>query len=78
MNDFLNKDTLIVLCFEEGSGKGWHLPSLSDPNALCRTFGAPPSFTAPDPRPYGRGYVRLKARVVGEVKVLFRQTLSGL
>ncbi len=24
------------------------------------------------------GYVRLKARVVGEVKVLFRQTLSGL
>jgi hypothetical protein len=24
------------------------------------------------------GYVRLKARVVGEVKVLFRHTLSGL
>jgi len=24
------------------------------------------------------GYVRLKARVVGEVEVLFRQTLSGL
>ena len=24
------------------------------------------------------GYVRLKARVVGEVKVLFRYTLSGL
>ena len=30
------------------------------------------------PRPDGRGYVRLKARVVGEVKVLFRYTLSGL
>jgi len=24
------------------------------------------------------GFVRLKARVVGEVEVLFRQTLSGL
>jgi hypothetical protein len=31
-----------------------------------------------DPRPPGRGYVRLKARVVGGVKVLFRYTLSGL
>jgi len=35
-------------------------------------------ISEPDPTDESVGYVRLKARVVGEVKVLFRQTLSGL
>lgn len=46
---------------------------------LCRRLrGLTKSKWGSVPRADARGYVRLKARVVGEVKVLFRHTLSGL
>ena len=41
-----------------------------------RTSGSEGGGVKPIISPYP--YVRLKAQVVGEVKVLFRQTLSGL
>jgi len=50
-------------------GRGYSMMALRASRMFLRRSG---------PRPDGRGYVRLKARVVGEVKVLFRQTLSGL
>ena len=45
---------------------------------LSRPFHGLDLSLRPNPTDESVGYVRLKARVVGEVKVLFRYTLSGL
>jgi len=54
---------------------------LRSPTRLSKNVGGghrPPGLGASSRQVEDLPRVRLKARVVGEVKVLFRQTLSGL